>query len=481
LALNTARMKSLYDTAQFALDGKTFVDLCTKYFTECSETPAPVSTSKSPKSLIEIASASLDSHRPFGELCAAFLDHAQRIHSPHYMGHQVPAVLPHAGLFDALNSVTNQGMAVYEMGPFSMAIERAIVAKLTALVGWSKDASDGIATSGGTLANLTALLTARNVRYPESWDEGNPIAFRPAIITSAEAHYSMSRACGVLGLGSNQVIKAPVDSQRRLDAKYLPLVLQKAKQQRLDVFAIVGSLPSTPIGAFDDLPAIAEFAKANKLWFHVDGAHGASVLFSKIHRELAKGIELADSVTWDAHKMLFVPSLCTYVLFKNRQHSFSSFKQQASYLFAEKDEETLLLDGGLRTFECTRRGLSTALWGVWSLFGEKVFGELIDHTFALTLEFYGFLKKQKDFTTVHVPQGNIICFRYVPASLTDRSDAAISAMQVKVRDKLQASKEFYTTITKIDDVYALRLTIINPLTEMKHLQLLLDTLRALEP
>jgi L-2,4-diaminobutyrate decarboxylase len=130
---------------------------------------------------------------------------------------------------------------------------------------------------------------------------------RPAILTGADSHYSVARSAGILGLGMKHVIKVPLDDKRRMRADAIEPLVKQARENGLAPIAIVASACSTPIGAFDPIPAIADAAERLGLWLHVDGAHGASVLFSKRHRALVAGIDRADSVTWDAHKMLFTP------------------------------------------------------------------------------------------------------------------------------------------------------------------------------
>jgi len=485
-------LKKLFSSEVFTEAGRRFVQQAADYLNRCQQSPAPVFPLATRNDLLASAQQALDAsatqsmlHKPtttvaanrFSELCTVFLKNSQHIHSPHYMGHQVPPPIPIAALFDALTGFTNQGLAVHEMGPFASAAERALVMKLGALVGWAPG-YDGFATGGGTLANLTAILAARGKRYGSTWAKGvMSSGKRPAVIASVDAHYSISRAAGVLGIGTENVIKAPVDAQRKMQAAALPEILARAEAAGQDVFCIVASAPATPIGAFDPLPAVAAVAKANGVWLHVDGAHGASVLFSETHRHLVAGIELADSVTWDAHKMLFVPSLSTFLLFREKSDSYQSFQQEAPYLFDQLRPDDADFEGGLRTLECTKRGVAVGLWGLWSLYGSEIFADLVDVTFANARGFFQLLAGEADFAAVHQPECNIICFRHLPGALASQPADEISAHQLRIRDALQRSGRFYVTITKIEGVAALRLTLINPLTTMHHLEELLTCIR----
>ncbi|MCL5736586.1 MAG: pyridoxal-dependent decarboxylase, partial [Actinobacteria bacterium] len=139
----------------------------------------------------------------FAGLVQTMLDRGLNLHDPRYIGHQVPAPVPVAGLFDAVGSVTNQVMAIYEMGPWATAVEQAMVRELGTEIGWAPGSFAGAVTHGGSLANLTALLTARNAALRDAWENGLACdGPQPVLLAHADAHYSVARAAGILGLGS---------------------------------------------------------------------------------------------------------------------------------------------------------------------------------------------------------------------------------------------------------------------------------------
>ena len=173
------------------------------------------------------------------------------------MGHQVPPVAPAAAAIEGLIGLLNQGLAVAEMSPFASAAERVVAEKLCAKIGWNPETSTGIATSGGTLANMTAILAARNRAWPEFWRKGCPNGVKPTIITSREAHYSISRSAGVLGLGTDNVCAAELDCHRRMTGESIERALNQAKNAGKTVFCVIASAPSTPIGAIDEVRALS--------------------------------------------------------------------------------------------------------------------------------------------------------------------------------------------------------------------------------
>ncbi|MCA9064407.1 MAG: hypothetical protein KDA96_15155 [Planctomycetaceae bacterium] len=411
----------------------------------------------------------------FGALVDQILASGQNLHHPHYIGHQVPAPVPLAGLFDSTGTVTNQVMAVFEMGPWATAVEFSLLERLAAKIGWPAGQSAGVLTHGGSLANLTALLTARNVSFPGCWEQGIP---RNAVLIAHEdAHYSVARAAGVLGLGSQQVIRVGVDSQRRMCPVRLNEALMEQTNAGRQVLAVSACACATPTGAFDPIPEIADVCQRHQVWLHVDAAHGGSVLLSRKHRHLVAGLERADSVVWDAHKMMFVPALCAAVLYRNKAHRLEAFRQTAPYLFDPSAPGMAEFDSGMGTLECTKRATGFGLWGLWSMLGDEVFEQMVDWTFELGQILHTMLKDADDFEPLHQPQCNIVAFRYLPDSIRHAGIETQNRFQYELRTRIIRSGSFYIVQTRLDDVVALRVTVMNPTTTKADLQELLDELR----
>jgi L-2,4-diaminobutyrate decarboxylase len=262
-----------------------------------------------------------------------------------------------------------------------------------------------------------------------------------------------------------------------MDPNQLDELLRNLRAKNRPIVAVAACACATPIGAFDPLDDIADVCQRHQVWLHVDAAHGGAACFSERHRCLLSGIERADSLIWDAHKMLFVPALCAFVFYRDRAHRFETFRQDAPYLFDPSAPGLAEYDSGLRTVECTKRSAAFALWGLWSLFGSQLFGDLVDLTFDLGQRLYGKIDEAADFTAVHEPQCNIVVFRHVPSALRDASPEQLGRFQLSLRRELIESGEFYIVSTNLDGVGALRVTIINPLTDESHLDQLLECLR----
>tara|TARA_R110002072_G_scaffold302710_2_gene487774 strand:- start:377702 stop:379225 length:1524 start_codon:yes stop_codon:yes gene_type:complete len=414
----------------------------------------------------------------FETLAKAMLARGHNLHDPRYIGHQVPASVPLAGMFDAIGSVTNQVMAVYEMGPWATAVERSLVDRVGQSIGFEPGKFAGLVTHGGTLGNMTGLLTARNVALGDAWEAGlNAAEDAPVLVAQADSHYSISRAAGMIGIGTKNVLKIRLDQRRRMDPAHLDEALAGLRKKGTSIVAVCACACATPIGAFDPLLEIAEICRRHEVWLHVDAAHGGAACLSEKYRHLIAGLEQADSVVADAHKMMFVPALCAFVFYKNRDHRFEAFRQDAPYLFDPSSPGLAEYDSGMLTPECTKRAACYGLWGTWSLFGQQLFSDMVDQTFDLGQVFYQKLLEASDFEPLHEPQCNIVAFQYVPDELRDVAPEQLNRFLLKLRHDLIRSGEFYIVQANIDGKQALRVTIMNPLTTAEHLDGLLDAIR----
>jgi len=386
------------------------------------------------------------------------------VHHPRNIGHQVAMPLPMATLCDLVAALTNQAMAVYEAGPAATLIERQVIQWLAELIGWRT--AEGILTSGGAQANLTALLAARQVKAGRDvWKEGVPSGAPLKILASEHAHYSVARAAGIMGLGTEAVITVATDDAGRMDVSALVAAHQKAVKAGDIIIAVVATAGCTPTGSIDPLAEIGVYCNAQNLWLHVDGAHGASMLLSSQYRDKLRGIELADSVVWDGHKLLYMPAPVSALLFKNPQHSFSSFAQEASYLFQGESAQDETYNSGFRTLECTKRMMGLKLWAAFSLYGTEGLAQLVDKVFATARLLAEKLEVDPDFELMMKPETNIVCFRYR------------TGIQAELRKKLVESGAFHLTQVNLHGEIWLRTTIMNPFTSNSDLAFLLEQIR----
>jgi L-2,4-diaminobutyrate decarboxylase len=398
------------------------------------------------------------------EVIARFLEASNHQHHPGYVGHQVTCPLPTAALFDFAGALVNNGMAAFESGPAATAMERAVVRFFASHLGFAD--GDGVLTSGGSLGNLTALLVARQARAGfDCWNEGVG-SHELAIFASEDAHYSVRRAAAIIGLGADAVVPIAVDERRRMRADALREALTTCDRRPL---AVVANAGSTSSGAIDPLSEIADFCAEANLWLHVDGAHGASLLLCERLRERLHGIERADSVVWDAHKLMLVPALSTAVLFRRAEDGWLAFAQEAPYLYGDGGQRAF--DLGQRTLECTKRTMGATLYATLATHGTRVFDAYVSGVVALAERFATLIESAPDFELLTRPECNILCFRYAPGAATD-------SFQERVRAAVIAKGRFLLVQTRIDGRVWLRVTLTNPYTTEAHLLALMDAIRS---
>ena len=385
------------------------------------------------------------------------LDHSIQLQHPHYLVHQVSVPALISGLAGMVSDILSNGMAVYEMGMAANAIERVVTDFTARKIGFPATAN-GVITSGGTLANLTALLAARRAKAPSAvWETGHHE--RLAVMVSEEAHYCIDRAARILGMGREGIIKIPVDDRFKIRTDLLETHYQAALDQGLTVIAVIGCAGSTATGSYDDLVALADFCERHQLWYHVDGAHGGAVVFSDQYRHLCRGMERADTVVIDYHKMLLAPALNTALLFKNGRQAYDTFAQQAQYLW-EAEQAPAWFESGKRTFECTKLMLATKVYAILRTYGEAVFAENIDRLYGQAQVFADLITAHPDFELAVAPEANIVNFRHTahPRAEWDRHNG-------QLRQDLIQSGDYYIVQTVIKGERFLRATVMNPRTE----------------
>lgn len=405
----------------------------------------------------------------FLDLSRTIADHSIQLHHPSYMGHQVCPPLPEAVLADFLISALNQSTAVWEMSPIATVIEGEVVQWLASKVGYPLEYVAGTAVSGGTVANLTALLAAR-ARWRQE-HEGSGV--RPVIVCSSDAHYSISRAAMIMGFHKSDIIEVPTDQNHRIDLDELAAALEGLDETEQSLMAIVATSGSTSSGSFDRLHELADFRDRYRTWLHVDAAHGASALLSRELHHLVAGLERADSLSWDPHKMMWMPLSLGVVLVRDGQWLRSAFTVDAPYLFHRESAGQNL---GELTVQCSRRGDAIKLWMTIRSRGDEFFAAQLGHVTAVTRHLYELVQGSDDFEAMHEPQFNIFCFRYVGGGL---SDAEADTMNATLRQRLIESGDAWITATVLKGRRTLRVTIINPETTNAHVAAMLDRLRAL--
>ncbi len=451
----------------FAKAGSVVFDLLANYLEECRSGGPPVVAFDSPQNLA--AKLHLDElvregclEERLAEFLRVYLAATTRLHHPAYMAHQVSVPTPVAGLADLIHGVANNPMAIYEMGPGAAAVELFVVDWMLEHAGWHPGGA-GVLTHGGSLANLLALLAGRAAIAPEAWESGTPPDL--VVLAPAASHYSIARAVSIAGLGRKRLRFVPVDESDRQVPAALRSSLKRAKDEGLRVMAVVANACVTSTGAFDPLEAVAAICREEGVWLHVDGAHGASALLSPSHRHRLRGLEHAQSLTWDAHKMLRVPTLCTAVLLRDAAGFDRAFSEEASYLFYGHGS------GGPdlihRTIECTKSELGLKLLFAIAAEGERGLAAYWDGRCAAAARFTAIARRTAGFDAPFDPESNIVCLRW-----RDGDDDE----QVRIREALLQEGSFHISSTEVNGRRYLRLSVMNPATSDATFHALLDAI-----
>jgi len=471
----TPLLEHVFDPEHFRANAALVVDKLAAYLTRALErTDHPVLPDLGPEGMLLKWPGTFEQEprADLEQIIDEILAFSNNLQHPRYVGHQCCTPLPLSALNDLIGTFVNNGSAVYEMGPVNVAMERRLIQWMAACAGYGPEA-DGIFTNGGTAGNLTALLAARQVKADHDiWSDGIGTHRPLALLVSDQCHYSIKRAAGVMGLGENGAYAVPVNDDFRMTRSSLEKRYEDASRDGRRVFAVVANACSTATGTHDDLNMIADFAEEHDLWLHVDSAHGASALLSDSYKHLLDGLHRADSLVWDAHKMMMIPALATAVIYKEGIHSFEAFSQKASYLF-EEDSIDEWYNYAHRTLECTKTMMGMKLYVPLAVYGARLFADFIDYTYGLTRSFADLIRAAADFELAAEPESNMICFRYLAG------DGDLDQVQRTIRKQVLQSGTFYIVQTELNGSLWLRCTLINPSTTIADLRRLLDLIRSL--
>ena len=467
--------------------GEIFAGVTARYFESTRRGEGQVSTPRRAEDLAKRFDEDFPSDgRPVSEIVERLerevLADANRYYHPMYMGHQTSAPLAVGVWMESVIGALNQSLAVWEMSPTATVIEHQIVRWLSRLAGYGAGAG-GTLTSGGTEANYTAMLAARNVAVPGALEDGIG-ADPPFVVYGEHAHYAVTRAIGQLGLGRRRAI--PIASRDyKIDVDALVTTLDRLRQEGKRVMAVVATAGTTATGSFDDLDTIGSLCTEREIWLHVDGAHGASALLSARPPRALKGLSHSRSLAWDPHKMMLLPLAAGMVLTRYERDLDGAFAQQAPYLF-HAGKSTRILDQGIRSFQCSRRADVLKLWFAINRFGSRGLGRLYDHLCDTARLLYEAIEGRADFENLHEPESNILCFRYLGADKKRRGGKSSVASEIKrvdalnreLRSRYNSEGTGWITATVLGGRPVLRVAMMNPRTGEAHVRALLDGLAA---
>jgi glutamate/tyrosine decarboxylase-like PLP-dependent enzyme len=411
------------------------------------------------------------------DVCAEMIAQGFHVPSANYFGLMNPTPAYMAVLAEALVAALNPQLASLARSQLAARIERETIRWIGERIGWNT-AFDGTFTSGGNEANFSAVAMALATHFPQSVEDGiASIPSKPVLYTSAEAHHSLDKSVGLLGLGRKALRRIPVNANIQLDAQLLEDHITRDKAAGLSPFCVVATAGTTNSGAIDDLPALAEICRRHQLWLHLDGAYGAAAIFSDRHRNLVRGIELADSVTIDPHKWLAMPFAAGVVLTSHPHALQQAFATSTPYM-PKKSDSTPPLDNFQVSTQWSRRMNSLKLWLTLRVHGRQAYEELIDRQLKLAAFFAGWVRSSTIFELAAPQVLPIINFRVKLPGATDEgvtNEARRAAHEAIVHEVTRDGQRWIST-TLVNGQSVIRMMVISYLTAHRHLEELMIAL-----
>ncbi|HJU92155.1 MAG TPA: pyridoxal-dependent decarboxylase [Pyrinomonadaceae bacterium] len=392
--------------------------------------------------------------------CRTIMDLSRHNGHPRFFGYVASPSTPIGTYADLIASALNANITCWRSGPAGTELERMVVRWLGSLIGYDAQAS-GLLTSGGSMANMIALLIASrrklNLSRQGLWNSGPPMT----VYASEEVHMSIPKAADILGFGRDQVRIVACDDRQRMRVDALRHKIEADRREGLRPFCVIGSAGTVNTGVVDPLDEIASVAKEFDLWFHVDGAYGAPGVLDGGKKHLFSGLERADSVSLDPHKWLYVPVDAGCLLFRDAPAAMAAFStEDADYIKTHgytNEEAFAFWDYGV---ELSRRFRAFKVWLTLQYYGSRRIAEAITDDISLAAYLGDVISKADDFELLAPVELSICCFRYVPPGST-ATDAELDRLNEHIMELVQKGGRAYVSNATVNGRFALRACITN--------------------
>ena len=381
------------------------------------------------------------------------------------------AFIPSGGLYasalgDYIAAVTNRYVGLSYCSPGAARIEPMLLRWMADFVGYPETAA-GDFTSGGSLANLTAIVTARNAHQLKAADFPRAVAY-----LTDQTHHSVVKGLRIAGMEECVVRHVPLDEHYRMRTEALEAAIRSDRQAGLIPWLVAAAAGSTDTGAVDPLASIADIANHYQLWMHGDGAYGAMFALCERGKAILRGIERADSVTMDPHKGLFMTMGTGAVLVRNGDNLLKAFQSHANYLEgAETASSTGEVSQADLSPELTRPFRGLRLWLALKLTGVAPFRAALEEKLLLARHFYEGLQRLDGFVTGPIPDLSVVTFRYRP------SHGNANEFNRKLIQAIQQDGRIFLSSTQINGEVSLRLTVLGFRTHLETVELALEILQ----
>jgi glutamate/tyrosine decarboxylase-like PLP-dependent enzyme len=427
-----------------------------KYINENESKPARLLNFKSPSELNKLVDFAVGENgllqNEFKETLINYLEYS--VNTGHkqflnqlYSGFNLPAYIG-----EMITALTNTSMYTYEVAPMATMIEKEMIRLMNSYVGYTD--GDGIFTSGGSNGNLLAMVSARNRLFPEGRFSGYENRLKLKAFVSDQAHYSFETAANIIGIGSKNVVKIQSDK----NGKMIPAALEEAILNSIEMgetpFFVAATCATTLLGAYDPIDEISGVCEKYNLWLHADGSFGGSLIISKKHRHLLKGLEQTDSFVWNPHKLMNIPLVCSAFLVKDKETLRKNITDiNTDYIFHDIDA---VEDLGKKSIQCGRRVDAVKLWFAWKYYGRKGYEQRIDHSISIAEYAQEKVKSHPNLELLADRQSFTVCFRYIREYESDIND-----FNLQVREKLRKGGKTIVNYGYCGKTLTIRLIIAN--------------------
>lgn len=394
------------------------------------------------------------SHEELLTLTRNIIKYSVKTGHPHFVNQLFSGLDPYGLLGQWLTDALNPSVYTYEVSPVFSLMEEDVLREMRAIIGWQ--GGEGLFCPGGSMANGYAINLARHHRYPNLKQSGLSQMPRLVVFTSEDAHYSVKKLAAFLGIGYDNVYLVKVDSRGKMVIADLEAQIARAVEGGAVPLMVSATAGTTVIGAFDPLREIAEVCRKRGLWFHVDAAWGGGALVSRMYRGLLNGVQLADSVTWNPHKLLAAPQQCSTLLLRHEGLLQAAHGCGASYLFQNDKFYDAAFDCGDRHVQCGRRADVVKFWYMWKAKGSRGLEAHVDRVFALSRHFADLIRTRDGWRLLAEPECTNVCFRYVPPSrrhLTGRElDQALHKIAPTIKERMVRAGTMLITYQTLRDM-----------------------------
>jgi L-2,4-diaminobutyrate decarboxylase len=378
---------------------------------------------------------------------------------------------------EVIITALNQSMDSFDQAPIASVMEQNTIRWLCDEAGLPA-AANGTFTTGGSQSNHLGLLLARDTFLQKRWNWSAqkfglpPEARQLRILCSEAAHFTVEKSASQLGLGTDAVVRVEVDDHFRMKAAALSQSLELMRADGLLPIAIVATAGTTDFGSIDPLPEIAAMARSANIWLHVDAAYGGALLFSARHRDKLSGIDAADSIAIDFHKLFWQPIPCSAFLLRDASR-FDSIKLYADYLNPEMLEEKGIPNLVTTSLLTSRRFDALKLWITFESSGREKLATMIDRTISLADHAAEVLRVADDFELVCEPQLSTVVFRY----LTGGKESDADRINAGIRQRLFDRGVAIIGHTRVKGRQCLKFTCMNPTATEADMEGLIELVR----